>query len=1640
MLLVGCFTILLTVGFYQVWHNDVGAAIVNSQAWSSVYAGTAFPGSYTYAITTAAGNDRLLVVAVQSTVTAAATQTCSVIWGGKTLTQATGNGTTSGQAHTYLFYLKEADIATATGTSLAVSVAGGTTSYNMVRAAVYTGVEQSVPVSTIATYNSAATAVTTVGPLNPTLTIPTGSQAIEIINLSRTGSTTSRTITVATPWATLLTSATGSGTGTIGVRNYMFGDTTAASGITGQWTASGTTLAAMSAMVITAKLPTSLTVTNNAIEPTGHRIDTDAGVVMQRLTVTGSGPIELNSVTLDDLGTTSVLASAEIYISPTLNPSLPADAVLLASATNWGGTSAPFSLTNGTQANRTLGGTEPLTKYIYVVYDFSAGTAGKTAQSTVTAVGVVSPNTGASGLNLKSNIVTLDYSGNQLQVQASTTTGASAAKDSDVAVVMQHFQVDCDSAFDNALQINSVTVQDLGTNADPTTGVGVAAVKIYVSPTEGATPDALPSSAVLVGQLNSWNKSLQTILLNDDLDTNANQGAARTVFAGTPKYIYVVYSMYYRDNPDYFATPDVTVQSKVTAVGVTPTDIGKTGINYLSNTIHLTRGTWSKITNCGSCHETTDIYDNPQRELITNVNGTFGRYPGSHRVHTVTNGYDCNQCHLKPKVFNHANGFINFSGQLWGNKYTRSDGNNRAPVVNGIYAFGTCNSTNCHGQVSAAWATDMSVYNQCDKCHAGPTYSGDFYSTAGTTATSTTDAHTGVHTSHLKATHGIVGSGIACNTCHSAVATVKASGHMNGVTDVLSGVAYSIGNCTNSCHKMKAAKWNSPSLTGVKTSDCTLCHDLPPLVTPAQISAHTSAKSSFDAATSNKFAVCAACHSHVNSDGTFNNISLHMNGTVDTSPSSGNVDCSICHGTLAAMTSQTTSYHHVLASTSVDYAGNTCLKCHADHNIFQAAQNAANNVGVSANLRVSNAVTPVAGAPGTTYTNTDYIAGSEGICVSCHKNAITKNTTAQKTDASINTTTMVVTDAQYSPSAHNYKAPSTFTKDSSAFQGNCSKCHNDTLAETKQVLPNTFGLHLSATRELFSPLGSASGQDAREGLLCFGCHSVQGQQIDAQTKKPTALKDWYGVQTMRASAEDTFSSFSTATRVFRHNTGKYSAKHQVGESETYIAANKHVECADCHNSHGASYGNHTQGSATLANVLVGATGLVPVYGSGSGPGLPGVTGTTLYFKNTSPGTPTAKQTTSTPINVTAFTSRDMSTGTGATASTQAISIPTATVASTYFMGTAFVSPAMTAGTIPAQTYTVNVAVNASSSTSPNRARLVAYAYVWNGTTKTLIAGPTTNTGAYLPTTKATQIISLSSATATTVAAGDRLVIEVYVVTGTSATTAAMTATLYYGSATDTSNVAMTTGGVWNTASSYTPGTATQEYQICFKCHTPANTSYASWGGTAAASWTDLAMEFNPNNASRHPIGTPLAVGSQLTAAKLAGGWTPGQVMNCTDCHATDSTASKGPHGSSVKWMLAGTNKAWPYTAASANGTSTGTLVRINTYSAGVGTANGLFCLNCHTVTASNNFHSVSGIASGQHAASATVAACVSCHIRVPHGGKITRLRLTTNAPTRYRADGNATTPAFTSWPAPGAAASGNWTGSCGTHSGGTEAW
>jgi hypothetical protein len=219
-----------------------------------------------------------------------------------------------------------------------------------------------------------------------------------------------------------------------------------------------------------------------------------------------------------------------------------------------------------------------------------------------------------------------------------------------------------------------------------------------------------------------------------------------------------------------------------------------------------------------------------------------------------------------------------------------------------------------------------------------------------------------------------------------------------------------------------------------------------------------------------------------------------------------------------------------------------------------------------------------------------------------------------------------------------------------------------------------------------------------------------------------------------------------------------------------------------------------------------------------------------------------------------------------------------------------------------------------------------------------------------------------------------------------------------------------------TAAAYSWTTSsTKEYQICFKCHSGANTKVTAWGPSspATATWTDVALEFSTSNQSYHPVVGPLPVAdpglngsSQLAANQLWNGWTPGQTMYCSDCHGDGvaSPAAQGPHGSAIAHLLKGPNTYWPTNGP--NGTGTLYIIGTGSGQPAESTFNGLFCRNCHRISTGagffNNVHNEHATAQGGGGAGA----CISCHTLVPHGGKVSRLMATrTGMPLRYAYQG-----------------------------------
>lgn len=97
----------------------------------------------------------------------------------------------------------------------------------------------------------------------------------------------------------------------------------------------------------------------------------------------------------------------------------------------------------------------------------------------------------------------------------------------------------------------------------------------------------------------------------------------------------------------------------------------------------------------------------------------------------------------------------------------------------------------------------------------------------------------------------------------------------------------------------------------------------------------------------------------------------------------------------------------------------------------------------------------------------------------------------------------------------------------------------------------------------------------------------------------------------------------------------------------------------------------------------------------------------------------------------------------------------------------------------------------------------------------------------------------------------------------------------------------------------------QEYELCFRCHSDSPNKEASLVGRQFPQ-TNKRLQFAPANASFHPVET---VGKNPTVPSLLPPYTAASTIRCTDCHNNDQgpaaggTGANGPHGSAYAPLL-----------------------------------------------------------------------------------------------------------------------------------------
>lgn len=212
-------------------------------------------------------------------------------------------------------------------------------------------------------------------------------------------------------------------------------------------------------------------------------------------------------------------------------------------------------------------------------------------------------------------------------------------------------------------------------------------------------------------------------------------------------------------------------------------------------------------------------------------------------------------------------------------------------------------------------------------------------------------------------------------------------------------------------------------------------------------------------------------------------------------------------------------------------------------------------------------------------------------------------------------------------------------------------------------------------------------------------------------------------------------------------------------------------------------------------------------------------------------------------------------------------------------------------------------------------------------------------------------------------------------------------------------------GNWGSVTTYDKvdgATYQYQYQLCMKCHSyyafgdnPPPEPYGIYNVYGSTNTiTDQAIEFNPENASYHPVAAAGANNFIMTvggtdydySASLLGNLTPNSMMNCSDCHSYEETfdgsgGPKGPHGSDYWPILDG-----PYDETTgARGTET--------------LPNRHLCFRCHDPDVYSGSGTAGGTATGFSKSSGSNRnlhtrhvglrdqPCIACHAAIPHGWK-----------------------------------------------------
>lgn len=337
----------------------------------------------------------------------------------------------------------------------------------------------------------------------------------------------------------------------------------------------------------------------------------------------------------------------------------------------------------------------------------------------------------------------------------------------------------------------------------------------------------------------------------------------------------------------------------------------------------------------------------------------------------------------------------------------------------------------------------------------------------------------------------------------------------------------------------------------------------------------------------------------------------HKDGFKGAGESNGAAACDGCHSDLTARMAAASggntlggrpilSRHQVTGFGSADSnttwaaplngvaaANRSCLNmCHGDHPHDLTSPVVATHEYNTYLDATSQATRNAATRTSATRTRTDFDAAqaSGGLCVSCHRFA---------GDAASPVQHPAIDKAAYDASAHDFTSNTVgastydwrFTQhDGGVFQRNCTKCHagNGDGAPNATSLPME-AVHYSANPSLLAGNMSpaAAGNTVGE-QVCYGCHGNGTVGVNRSGKNLyDEVTSAFGHPVNSDAVHDTPSEGAATA-----NNGKFSG------------ANRHVNCADCHDPHQAQ----PVGSGARAGSITGYTVVATDYTTGTASG------------------------------------------------------------------------------------------------------------------------------------------------------------------------------------------------------------------------------------------------------------------------------------------------------------------------------------------------------------------------------------------------------------------------------------------------------